>query len=111
VAKVADAAAPLNIFIGRDGGVKERQSAPLAVLTGSLCPGEILTASVSDLVRGDGASLGLGQVTAWGQADSTAPMSPCISPLHRGTGRSAGPAATQGKYPWPIPGPPGAMWQ
>jgi hypothetical protein len=70
-AKVADAAAPLNIFIGRDGSSKERQSAPLAVQTGSLCPGEILTASVSDIVRGDGASLGVGQVTAWGQADTT----------------------------------------
>jgi hypothetical protein len=71
VARVADAAAPLNIFIGRDGHGETRQSAPLTVTTGSLCPGEVLEASASDMVRGDGATLAPGQVRAWAQADST----------------------------------------
>jgi hypothetical protein len=61
----------LNIYIGRDGQQQRRQTAPLAVQKGQLCPGQTLTASVSDFVRGDGASLPGDQVAAWGQVDPT----------------------------------------
>src|SRR5215469_2218063 len=73
VVKVSDASGPtatLNIFIGRDGNVQERQSAPLAIQKGSLCPGETLAATTGDLVRGDGATLPAFQVAAWGRVDS-----------------------------------------
>jgi len=71
VARISAAAAPMNIYIGRDGRGQVRQSAPLAVQKGRLCPGQTLTASVSDFVRGDGAGLPANQVAAWGQVDST----------------------------------------
>lgn len=71
--KVSDASGPtptLNIFIGRGGNIQERQSAPLAIQKGSLCPGETLTATIGDLVRSDGQTLPANQVAVWGQVDT-----------------------------------------
>src|SRR5262249_10624312 len=61
----------LNIFIGRDGISRRRQSAPLAIQKGNLCPDKTLRASIGDLVRSDGASLPPSQVRVWGQVDNT----------------------------------------
>lgn len=72
--KVSDASgstATLNLFIDRNGDDQARQSTPLAVQKGRLCPGGILTASVGDLVRSDGLILPAHQVAAWGQVNRT----------------------------------------
>jgi hypothetical protein len=67
--KVSDASGPtatLNLFIGRGGGDQTRQSAPLTVQKGKICPGGTLAVSIGDLVRSDGQILPTNQVTAWG---------------------------------------------
>jgi putative Ig domain-containing protein len=72
--KVSDASgstATLNLFIGRGGGDQTRQSAPLTIQKGKICPGGTLAASIGDLVRSDGQILPTNQVTAWGRVDST----------------------------------------
>jgi hypothetical protein len=72
--KVSDASGPtatLNLFIGRGGNDQTRQSAPLTVQKGKICPGGILAASIGDLVRSDGQILPTNQVTAWARVDST----------------------------------------
>jgi len=73
--KVGDASGPtaaLNLFIDRGGDTQRRQSVPLATIQkGKLCPGGILTARISDLVRGDGQTLPADQFSAWGKVDST----------------------------------------
>jgi hypothetical protein len=72
--KVSDASgatATLNLFIGRGGGDQTRQSAPLTIQKGKICPGGTLAASIGDLVRSDGQILPTNQVTTWGRVDST----------------------------------------
>jgi len=72
--KVSDASGPtatLNLFIGRGGNDQTRQSAPLTIQKGKICPGGTLAASIGDLVRSDGQILPTNQVTAWGRVDST----------------------------------------
>jgi hypothetical protein len=72
--KVSDASGPkttLNLFTGRGGDDQTRQSVPLAIQKGRLCPGETLTASVRDLARSDGQILPTNQVAAWGLVDNT----------------------------------------
>ncbi len=75
-AKVSDASGPtatLALFISRSGKgqtQQTRQSIPLAIQKGKLCPGEILTVSIGDLARSDGQTLPTNQVAAWGQVDS-----------------------------------------
>jgi hypothetical protein len=66
--KVNDAsgtAATLNLFVGRGGGLVQRQSAPLAIENATLAPGTYLCTSVSDLVRSDGQTLPSDQVASW----------------------------------------------
>jgi hypothetical protein len=72
--KVSDASGPtaaLNLFIGRGGNDQTRQSAPLTIQKGKICPDGTLAASIGDLVRSDGQILPTNQVTAWGRVDST----------------------------------------
>jgi hypothetical protein len=72
--KVSDASgstAALNLFISRGGDDQTRQSVPLAIQKGKLCPNGILTTSMSDLVRSDGQTLPRDQFASWGQVDST----------------------------------------
>jgi hypothetical protein len=67
----ASGSAALNLFISRAGNVQSRESVPLAITKGKLCPDGILTARVSDLARSDGQTLSAGQFAAWGKVDST----------------------------------------
>jgi hypothetical protein len=67
----ASGSAALNLFISRAGNVQSRESVPLAITKGKLCPDGILTARISDLARSDGQTLSAGQFAAWGKVDST----------------------------------------
>ena len=72
--KVSDASgstASLNLFISRGGDDQTRESVPLTIQKGRLCPGGILTARISDLVRSDGQTLPTNQFAAWGRVDRT----------------------------------------
>jgi hypothetical protein len=58
----------LIVVIGRGGERETRQSTPLALKRGRLCPGSILRTSTGDFISSNG-ELRQGQATSWAQVD------------------------------------------
>jgi hypothetical protein len=70
VGSPSGAAATLNIYVPRNHSMVERESGPLAIQNGRLCPGSILTVHATQFA-GSGGVLPVGQVASWAQVENS----------------------------------------